>query len=363
MTGIKGVGEGVVQAILEERQRNGPYKSFYEFFKRIDTKRVGKKVIENLVEAGCFDFTGWLRDALVLMIDPIYEAVSKEQKEQAIGIISLFSLMGDSNESRFSKPPEVKHHASRQEMLRKEKELLGFFLTGHPMDEYKQTLQRLSCIPLRKIDTMEHDMVFRSAFIVESVQIRIASKSQKKFAILIISDGIERQELPIWADLYEEKSTLLHENQLLYAVLQVDRKGEELRLSCRWLDDLTKADESMMEACDKAYDKAKSQAARFGQAKNAQKPSKDSAKPSPKKEIPSMQHLTIKIDVNQTRHSHIMQLKQLFSQHAGPTPIQIHFHTDTRSLAVLHIEGKWGIALTDSFKQKMGELSFVLGVE
>ena len=57
----------------------------------------------------------------------------------------------------------------------------------------------------------------------------IASKSQKKFAILMISDGIERQELPVWSDLYEEKSHLLKENQLLYAVLQVDKKEEELQ--------------------------------------------------------------------------------------------------------------------------------------
>ena len=68
------------------------------------------------------------------------------------------------------------------------------------MDEYKHILQRLSCVPLSHIDQMDHDMVFRSAFIVESVQIRIASKSQKKFAILTISDGMERQELPIWAE-------------------------------------------------------------------------------------------------------------------------------------------------------------------
>ena len=72
---------------------------------------------------------------------------------------------------------------------------------------------------------MNHDTVFRSAFIVESVQVKIASKSQRKFAILMVSDGIERQELPIWFDLYDEKSHLLHENQMLYAVLQVDKEG------------------------------------------------------------------------------------------------------------------------------------------
>ncbi len=65
----------------------------------------------------------------------------------------------------------------------------------------------------------------------------------------------------------EEKSHLLMENQLLYAVLQIDRKEDALHYTCRWLDDLTRADESMIEACDRAHEKAKQQAARFTQAK------------------------------------------------------------------------------------------------
>ncbi len=366
MTGIKGVGAGVVEAIIQERQRQGPFKSFYEFFKRIDTKKVGKKVIENLVEAGCFDFTGWSRDALVLSIDPIYEAVSKEQKEQSLGILSLFSLMGDSNEARFSQPPDVKRSTPSQEILLKEKALLGFFLTGHPMDEYKHILQRLSCIPLRRLDQMNHEAVFRSAFIVESIQIRVASKSQKKFGILMISDGIERQELPIWADLYEEKNHLLRENQLLYAVLQVDKKGEELRLSCRWLDDLTKADESMIEACDKAFDKAKHQITRMAQAKPSSSKMQEAANKSKslaKKEQTPMKSLSIKLDANRTRLSHILQLKQLFLQYQGMTPIQIHFHTAAKSIATLHIESQRGVTLSDQFKQKVIEISCVMAIE
>lgn len=366
ITGIKGIGAGVVEAIIQERQKRGPFKNFYEFFKRVDARKVGKKAVESMVEAGCFDFTGWSRDSLVLSIDPIYDAVSKEQKEQSLGIMSLFSLMGDSNEERFCRPPEVRHSTSRQELLNKEKALLGFFLTGHPMDEYKQILQRLSCIPLRRLDQMDHDAVFRSAFIVESVQIRIAAKSQKKFAILMISDGIERQELPIWSDLYEEKNHLLRENQLLYAVLQVDKKEETVRLSCRWLDDLTKADESMIETCDRAFDKAKHQASRMAHAKAANPKSSESnnkTKPPEKKEPVPMKPISIKLDLNRTRHSHILKLKQLFSQHQGTTPVQIHFHTAAKSLAILHIESQTGVTLSDQFKQQITEISCVLTIE
>src|SRR5690606_23084739 len=95
---------------------------------------------------------------------------------------------------------------------------------------------------------------------------RVSSKTQKKFAILMVSDGMDRYEMPIWSDLFEQKSLLLKENQLLYAVIQVDKKGDSLRLSCKWIDDLTKANEAMVEECDRAFDKAKLQAARFAKA-------------------------------------------------------------------------------------------------
>lgn len=370
MTGIKGIGGGVVEAIIHERDRGGAFTSLYQFLKRIDTKKVGKKAIESLVEAGCFDFTGWSRDALLQNIDPIYEAVSKDQKEQSLGIMSLFSLMGESQENKFLKPPEVKRQTPKQDILSREKALLGFFLTGHPMDEYKNILQRLSCIPLRRMESMDSDTVFRSAFIVESVQVRFSAKSQKKFAILVISDGMERQELPIWPDLYEEKNHLLKENQLLYAVLHVEKKDEEIRLSCKWLDDLTQASEEIIAACDKAYDKAKHQVNRYSAYKSTNpKPAgdktkdKNSTQASLKQEEPSHMHVMIKIDADRVRLTHIVKLKKIFAQFPGATPVQIHFIVSQHPLATLHIESKWGITLTEQVKQSIREIESVVHLE
>lgn len=374
MTGIKGIGSGLVEAIVQERQRNGPYASFYQFFKRVDAKKVGKKAIESLVAAGCFDFTGWSRDALIHCIDSMHDTVAKEKKDHALGVMSLFSLLGETSESKFTKPPEIKHKTSKQQLLHKEKELLGFFLTGHPMDEYKNILQRLSCVPLRRLDELASDAVFRSAFIVESVQIRISAKTQKKFAILVISDGIERHELPIWADLYEENGHLLKENQLLYAVLQVEKKEEEIKLSCRWLNDLTRANEEMIEACDRAYDKAKHQAAKFAHIKNQPKastPNQPKAKNMNGTEKESVQtkqgskikSVNIKMDADHARLSHVLHLKKLFTQHRGDVPVQIHLQAGGGTLAILHIDSKWGIASYDAVKQPLSELSSILSVE
>jgi DNA polymerase-3 subunit alpha len=348
MTGIKGVGTSVVETILEERKRKGPFENFYQFFKRIDTKKVGKKVIESLVEAGCFDFTGWQRESLIQSVEPMYENVAKEQKEAATGILSLFSLMGDSEDIRFSKPPPVKNKASKLDILLKEKELLGFFLSGHPMDAHGEILKRLSCIPLRRVESMPHETNFRTAFIVESVQVRFSTKTQKKFAILTISDGIERFELPIWPDLYEEKSHLLRENQLLYAVLQVDKKEETPRLICRWFDDLTQANEAMIEACDQAFDKARRFIGKFSQGKKGDRETK--MKPSQAKE---KSQVLVTMDLNQTRLSHILRMKDLFRENKGDTPVRIEFISETSTHAFLHIDSLWGVDLTEKLKEAL----------
>lgn len=366
MSGIKGVGSGVAQAILSERKRGGPFKTFYDFFKRIDTAKVGKKVIENLVDAGSFDFTGWTRDQLRASVEPMYETAVRDQKELNAGVMSLFALMGDTSEDHFSIPPKVQVQKSKLEILLKEKELLGFFLTGHPMDAYKDILTRLSCVPLRKVETMDHETIFRSGIIVESVAVRFSAKTQKKFAILMVSDGIESYELPIWPDLYEEKHHLLKDNQLLYAVLQVESKEGFARLSCRWLDDLTKATEGMIQACDAAFDRAKFQIARL---KNLAKKSADNkgrkkeGMTEERKESQVPKILKMAINAKLARHSHILAIKEIFEKFRGECAVQIDFMIDEGKIGTLHINKPWGVSLGSGLEKAIAGLPSVLSVD
>lgn len=366
MAGIKGIGSGVVEVIVEERTKGGNFANLYQFFKRIDSKRVGKKVVENLVDAGCFDFTGWSRDALRESVEPIADATAKEQADYAKGFLSLFSRPEDSVEGRFLKPPEVKKTTSKQEALFKEKTLLGFFLTGHPLDDFRSILKRLSARPLIEIEQMEHDSVCRAGFLVESVQVRVSAKTQKKFAILVISDGMENYELPIWSELYEAKAHLLKENSVLFAVLQVDKKEETMRLSCKWLNDLTQVDELMVLDCDQAYDKARHQIARF--ATQRSKPGGDdkkridsdkSSKPqvSQVKETPmGKKQISLKIDLDKLQLSQILQIKDLFSQYPGKTHVRIDFESEKMALASLDIVDPWGIDFHPNLERELRRL-------
>ena len=147
----------------------------------------------------------------------------------------------------------------------------------------------------------------------------MSAKSQRKFAILIISDGIERYELPIWSDLYEEKGVLLRENQLLFGILQIGKQDESLHLQARFLDDLTKVDENMIKTTSDLYDRLK--------GSKYQGKSADAKKKIPKPQSRDLpQQLLIHVDADHFRFSHILALKELFRSHPGKSRIEIHFN-------------------------------------
>src|SRR5262249_28415271 len=137
MNGIKGVGSAIVEAICKERKKHGPFTSLYDFMKRLDLKGIGKKAIELLINAGCFDFTSWHRDALIASIEEMYDKALKNQKESASGILNLFQKLDEKDDKLFKVPPKLAKLSSKEELLVREKALLGFFLSGHPLDSYK----------------------------------------------------------------------------------------------------------------------------------------------------------------------------------------------------------------------------------
>lgn len=359
MAGIKGVGGGVVDAILEERNKRGPYKTLYEFIQRVDKTRVGKKQIELLIDAGSFDFMSWSRDAMRQSVEEMYERASQEEKEESMGVMNLFSLIEEPQEA-FKDPPKVLNPSTNLQLFQREKELLGFYLTGHPMDDYKNVLGRLSCMPLTEVERLSDGSVFRAAFVVESVTVKVSSKSQKKFAILIISDGMERFELPVWAEMFEEKGFLLNENQLLYGVLQMERRDGAVQLSCRYLDDLTGVDEARIKECDDAFDKIKFQAKvkANSESKWKNKPKKEKSEKVEKEEI---KKIAIEVNADTVRLSEILKLKELFRSHPGKSSLEIHFQSKEKWLGSVFVDSQWGVNADPEFRGKLKQMAEKLG--
>lgn len=353
ITAIKGVGEAVVEAIEKERNERGPFKTLRDFLKRVDTKKVGKKCVECLIEAGCFDFTKTARQALLLSLDSLFGFAQRDQKEAERGVMSLFSF---SEEEEMPVIPTTLEVEDKQKVLKREKELLGFYLTGHPLEEFGPLLKRLSCVPLAHFETLDKGSVVRSAFIIETVNVKVGQKNQRKFAILTISDGLERLELPIWADLYEEKQHLMNENQLLYAVLVVDRDEESIRLQCRWVEELKTVTEEMIQACDQAFDRAKMQ---VKMSEMRQKTTEKTSTPAPKD--PS-KALRLHVDADTIHLSHILELKKLFRAHSGATPIRLEFISKKGAARSIEIDSSWGVEYGNSLEEKLRKLPALVDI-
>lgn len=354
MNGIKGLGNAAAEAIVEERTKNGAFESLFDFFERIDSKKITKKSVESLVDAGAFDFTGWTRDALRLSIEGMQHHSARAQREKAAGVLSFFDLVGSALQNPHETPPEVANPSSKQALLSKEKELLGFFLTGHPMDEYRSQIERMALNSLHDITRLIESSFIRVAFIVESVQVRITQQGQRKFAILRIGDGIDSIEAMVWPQLFEKVSHLLQENRLLCAVLEVEKKTEGDRISCHWLQDLTIMDDAEMAACDRAFDSAKAAVKRSQMAKKmaAEKTTMQSANHT----------LHITLDISKLTLSRILALKECFLTHGGSHPVNVVFIKDQRPLADLGIDSQWGVRINEELTNELKRFEFVTDV-
>lgn len=346
MSGIKGVGEGVVESIVVEREKKGSYKSLLDFLTRIALKKLSKKAVEILIEAGAFDFTTWSRDALRESVEPMWDYVLGRQKEQSQGIMTLFGY--DTEEMRFAKAPVVQLPRAPADLLLREKELMGFFLTGHPMDSFREVINNLGAAALHKLDSCDHDAIVRVAFILESLEVRLAQKTQRKFAITHIGDGISRFEMMIWSELFEEKAAILKENKLYFAVVQVDKKIDAgSRLTCRWLTDLSNVDEPALKACDEAYDKAKFQVAR---SQSFKRKTPDNTKDKP------LAMLRLKASLDQMSLTRLLAMKKLFRAHPGVAKVQIEFCLSDKTVASVHIDEPWGVNPSKDLTSKIALL-------
>jgi DNA polymerase III subunit alpha len=340
ISGIKGVGEGVVDIIIKERERNGYFLSLENFCFRIDTQKIGKKTIQYLIEAGCFDFTDLYRQNMILMLDGLYKASTQKQKETAAGFVDLFQEALSNYIVTESLDTSV---ISKRQTLQKEKELLGFYITGHPLDEFQPLIKQLTCVSLKTIETLEEETLFRTAFLIEELEIKTSHKTQKKFAIIKIGDGQHRWELPVWSNIFEEKKDIFVENQGCFALLQVDKKESDLKLQCHYIEALDRVDDTSIQTCDATFQRLKLQKKAYNK----------------KKKNLMNKKLQINLNPEKIRMSHIILLKKTIRSHPGTSPIIIEMSNTNRSLGKIYIEERWGVTINKELEKALHDFDFL----
>ena len=167
LAGIRGVGEGVAQSIIDERERGGVYKTLHDFVDRVDSTMSNRRVVEALIKSGGFDSTGYPRRQLMRFVDKgnpenILDAAAKRQKDRASGQTSLFDLFGDVAGSGFEVqvPPPDGQEWDRHTKLAAERDVLGIYVSDHPLKPYEVALSKARDYSLSQIDTGYEDRGF-----------------------------------------------------------------------------------------------------------------------------------------------------------------------------------------------------------
>jgi len=222
MSALKGVGEGPVGAILEERKANGPFESIYDMLKRLNLSSINKRVMESLVLGGAFDLFPEIETRATFFspsgkYDTFLEHLVKygqayqNQKAQATS-----SLFGDSEEA-FIQPPKIPEkavHWSLIEKLTREKEVTGIYISGHPLDDYQMEVKHFTTCTLDKLEAHKGQKVNVAAIVV-SANHRI-SKKGTGWGLFVIQDYNDSIEFPLFSEDYKKFKHLFEPGEVLY---------------------------------------------------------------------------------------------------------------------------------------------------
>ena len=188
---IKGMGEGAAGKIIESRKKEGKFKSFLDFCERCGSE-INSRMIEHLTRAGALDSLGLRRSQILAVADKMMAYAAERARDKAVGQGSLFDMLGGDDgggaDDGFSIPVPDLPEFAWEDILKSEKELLGFYVSGHPLDNWVTLLWSCATLPIRQLYKASDGAVLRLTGMVSSVEFKFSKNSGKQFGVLHLED-------------------------------------------------------------------------------------------------------------------------------------------------------------------------------
>ena len=222
---IKGAGEAALEGVIEERVRNGPYRDLFDFTRRIDHKRVNRRVVEALIRAGALDGLGPSRASMMLTLTSALQAAEQLARNISTGQDDMFgsALASAGVESRFETGAEW----SEEERLAGEKETLGLYLTGHPITRFEPELEKFVSARLCELQPSPGQTRTIAGLVTG---LRTINTRNGRMAIATLDDRTSRIEVRIYSELFASCRELLVKDRLL--VIEGEIEDDEFSGGC-----------------------------------------------------------------------------------------------------------------------------------
>ncbi|MDY6823301.1 MAG: DNA polymerase III subunit alpha [Thermodesulfobacteriota bacterium] len=239
---VKGVGEAAIEAIIEERKQNGVFASMFDFCERVSLFKVNKKVLESLIKCGAFDSTGAARAPMMAAMEDALNYGHTIQKEKADTQMSLFDMTDSATGVNAPTLPEIGEWDEKQKLVF-EKESLGFYITGHPLAEYRELLARFANADALTI----REMADRESVIVGGTIIKVQhkrTKTDKQMAVIAIEDMYGTVEVVVFPSVYDVVRPLLVEDAPVFVGGRLEKSETALSVHADRIVPVDKAPEA-----------------------------------------------------------------------------------------------------------------------
>ena len=210
LAGVKNVGEKAVEVIRDSRRKDGPFESLFDFCRRVDMAAVNRRVIESLIKCGAFDSTQVSRARMMAALDDAMKAGQAHQRDQASNQIDIFGMLGGvsrSTKKAGESYPTVDAWSS-QESLAAEKEALGFYISGHPLDKYDRTIKKIVSATIAALKEKASPGEVRLGGVVSALKLRNTKKGDR-YGSFNLEDKSGFIEVITWPDTYRKCAELL----------------------------------------------------------------------------------------------------------------------------------------------------------
>ncbi|UOW68124.1 DNA polymerase III subunit alpha [Paraclostridium bifermentans] len=239
LAAVKNVGVNVLNNIIKERESSGEFKDFNEFCKRLDSKDLNKRIIESLIKCGAFDEMGDNRASLLLGYEKLLESISMDRKKNLAGQVSLFDgfemdeSINNDIQSMYTLP-HVKE-LEEKERLYLEKEVLGMYVSGHPLSQYKDEIKRNTTINNAELNEIKDDYItylnlnereVTMGGIVINKTIR-TTKRNDLMAIIELEDLFGVIEVIVFPQVLQKYNTIIQEDKIIYIDGRLSIKEDE----------------------------------------------------------------------------------------------------------------------------------------
>jgi len=239
LSAVKNVGKGFIKAVVKERQENGEFKDFYDFVSRMADKELNKRAVEGLIMCGAFDTLGHRRSALMNVFESIIDSETKEKKNNLSGQVSLFDEPEMSEAKEQISLPDIPEFDKKQ-LLNMEKESVGMYLSGHPMEEYSEELRKISggknigmILESQTEDTPSeiHDGEKVTLAGIITARKDKTTKTNKRMSFVRFEDLYGGIEILVFPKIFDEYSHILTEEAIVVVEANVSlREDEEPKL-------------------------------------------------------------------------------------------------------------------------------------